>query len=213
MDSNFDHIFKVANSLPKKDQRKSRKQHELDLDRKHPGSKIKPNRELSKTYSTKGGDAQVLKSLREAIERGELTREEAFLRLRGGNEEQPKSLKEIQVSKPVEPSLEDRLQDIKKRKEQQRIERYNSVIVDGFVYLVINPSYPGWIKVGQTSDYEGRLATYQTASPHADYKMIKIKWVEDRRPVEQHILDKARKIFPVKGEWIKANIEDLVQIF
>jgi hypothetical protein len=103
---------------------------------------------------------------------------------------------------------ESRLADIRQRKEQQRTERTNSVIADGFLYFLESPAYPGWIKVGQTSDYEKRLATYQTASPHADYNMIHVSYVEDRVHAEQAMFV-ALSHLPRKGEWFEVRDLDI----
>lgn len=142
-----------------------------------------------------------------------LVKAKALRELREAREAGIQPVVEVEIQVPVEPSLEERLQDIRIRKEQQNTERRNSVIVDGFLYLVTNPAHPGWVKVGQTTDYEGRLATYQTASPYADFYMVAIKWVPDRRAAEQKLLDLARMVFAVRGEWIQASIEDLQQNF
>ena len=109
----------------------------------------------------------------------------------------------------TENSLEDRLRDIRKRKEAQQTDRKNSVIEDGFLYLVTSPAYPGWTKVGQTSDYEARLQTYQTASPFADFQMIAKKYVSNRINEERKFLQLASSVFSVRGEWINAVVDDL----
>jgi hypothetical protein len=158
--------------------------------KKHGVSYGKPNRQLSKSYAFKGGDPVALKALREARERGETT--ETVVKI---------------------PNLQERLGDIRQRKENQRTERKNSVITDGFLYLVTSPAYPDWVKVGQTSDYENRLSTYQTASPFADYQMVAVKYVEDRVLSESTFLELANLVFEVKGEWIKASVEELTKDF
>lgn len=42
-------------------------------------------------------------------------------------------------------------------------------IKEGFVYMISNPSFPGWVKIGSTVDVYERLNTYQTYSPMRDY--------------------------------------------
>jgi hypothetical protein len=158
-----------------------------------------------------GGHKGKLRELREAVERGQLTREEALLILRGQGEI-PKPIEEIETETP-EVNIQDRLSDIRSRKEVQRTERKNSVVEDGFLYLVTSPAYPEWVKVGQTSDFEKRLSAYQTASPHADYSMVEVKYVENRVEAESKLLEMARLVFEVKGEWVKASVEDLVLNF
>lgn len=139
----------------------------------------------------------------------------------GGN---PKALRELRMNAALsphvnntcelrdnvdQPDLTKILIDIRKRKEEQAVNRTNSVIEDGFLYLVTSPAYPGWTKVGQTSDYEKRLQTYQTASPYSDYQMPVKKWVENRIEAERKFLSLASLVFEVHGEWINATIEEL----
>ena len=206
---NFDQLFKALALQPKRKQKtkETRKERALRINAKYPGSERKPDREASKLYAFKGGNPRHLKILRESVETGNMTLEEALLQLRGFT---PKS---VEPEQEIVPSLRDRLQDIRERKESQKTFRTNSRIEDGFLYLITNPSHPGWIKVGQTSDYEARLSTYQTASPHADYCMIAIRYVEDRRQAEAKFLELAKIVFEVKGEWIKASADELLANF
>lgn len=42
----------------------------------------------------------------------------------------------------------------------------------GRVYALVNPAWPGLIKIGSSTDIGLRLRTYQTGSPYRDYKII-----------------------------------------
>lgn len=186
--------------------------------------KKKTNKKRSKTFinpkvakglpKLKSANISSLKWLREAVERGDLTREEALgLQHKWSKYGLIETDMVLPQVTPITPTLTDRLQDIRTRKQDQRVERKNSVIIDGFIYLVTNPAHPEWVKVGQTSDYEGRLSTYQTASPHADYSMVQVRYVDDRRAAEAKFLELADARFEIKGEWIKASVDDLLSIF
>jgi len=41
------------------------------------------------------------------------------------------------------------------------------------VYVLVNPAFPGWCKIGMAVDAEDRLKQYQTSSPYRDYELIK----------------------------------------
>lgn len=73
-------------------------------------------------------------------------------------------------------------------------------IKEGEVYIIHNPSFPGWIKVGMALSANDRLKQFQTSSPFRDYELIKAYKVEDRRlsEAEAHktLGNKNRK-----GEW------------
>ena len=42
---------------------------------------------------------------------------------------------------------------------------------EGYLYIISNNNFPGYYKVGVTSDIKSRLRTYQTASPLRNYKI------------------------------------------
>lgn len=114
------------------------------------------------------------------------------------------------VEQHVDPTLDDHLQRIRLLKESSnRIKGKQAKIQEGFIYVLVNPAWSDWVKIGQTTDYEGRLQTYQTASPISDYKMVEIRYVSDSYSVEQEILNKARPQYEVRGEWIKCSVEQI----
>jgi hypothetical protein len=94
----------------------------------------------------------------------------------------------------------------------QSLSRYSSS-KEGQVYIIINPAWKGWIKVGMAIDAEDRCKGYQTSSPLRDFKLKFKKYFEDRRTAEQtaHSLC-AKKASKRKGEWFKLNVNDAKDI-
>ena len=77
----------------------------------------------------------------------------------------------------------------------------------GYVYIITNPEFKGWVKVGITENLEKRLSVYQTCDPFRRYKLEysvshphykkaekKIKEVMDRFALE------------TKGEWYRVDL-------
>lgn len=86
-------------------------------------------------------------------------------------------------------------------------------IPEGFIYIVSNPAWPEWLKVGETVDFENRLKAYQTSGPLNDYNMCLTWWVEDRKIVEIEILEKLKSLgYEIRGEWVKINYSSLLEI-
>lgn len=76
----------------------------------------------------------------------------------------------------------------------------------GFVYAVTNSAWPGWVKVGMTTDPARRLNDYQTSSPHRDYEMVAFKEVDDRRRVETELHSELEAFGRREGEWFEVPV-------
>mgnify|MGYP001560992150 CR=1 FL=1 len=84
-------------------------------------------------------------------------------------------------------------------------EKYNTT-KEGCVYVVSNPAYEGWIKVGKAIDAKDRLKSYQTSSPFRDYILEYSKFVSNRHSVEKIAHQNLSKVADEKrGEWFHAN--------
>jgi hypothetical protein len=82
-------------------------------------------------------------------------------------------------------------------------------IPEGFIYIISNPAWSGWYKVGMSHNPKKRLGAYQTYSPYRDYKLDHWSFWENRREGEKLVL---RNFGDTKGEWTKQpikNIQDL----
>ena len=89
---------------------------------------------------------------------------------------------------------------------------YNSIL-GGYVYIISNPAWKGWFKVGMAVDAKDRCSTYQTSSPFRDYKVSYSKYFEDRREAEKlaHAELKENKIEHA-NEWFKTDLKTIKTI-
>ena len=77
---------------------------------------------------------------------------------------------------------------------------------EGYVYIIANPSFDGWLKVGMAIDAEDRCNGYQTSSPHRDYKLLYSRRFKDRRKAETKTMNKLKKVVKEhNGEWFKTD--------
>ncbi len=74
----------------------------------------------------------------------------------------------------------------------------------GQVYVIRNPAFPSWCKVGMAVDAEDRLKQYQTSSPYRDYVLVAAWDVEDRRESEKQAHALLEKHYERHGEWFVA---------
>ena len=76
----------------------------------------------------------------------------------------------------------------------------------GYVYVISNPAWKGWVKIGMAIDAEDRLKSYQTSSPYRDYQLLHSVYVTDRRAIEKKAHRKIGKIAEEKqNEWFKVD--------
>ena len=72
---------------------------------------------------------------------------------------------------------------------------------EGQVYILRNPAFPSWCKVGMAVDAQDRLKQYQTSSPYRDYELVKTYNTENRREAEAQAHALLEKNYERRGEW------------
>jgi hypothetical protein len=81
----------------------------------------------------------------------------------------------------------------------------------GYVYVISNPAWKGWVKIGMAIDAEDRLKSYQTSSPYRDYQLLHSVYVTDRRAIERKAHRKIGKIAEEKqNEWFKVDAVEAI---
>ena len=86
-------------------------------------------------------------------------------------------------------------------------------IVDGYIYVMSNPAWKGWVKIGMAVDAEDRLKGYQTSSPFRDYKLELAVPVDDRRLAESMAHERASWIAEEeKCEWFKMPLDSAIEV-
>ena len=88
-----------------------------------------------------------------------------------------------------------------------------SIASEGHVYILTNPAWKGWLKVGMAIDATDRCKQYQTSSPLRDYKLQYQKVFSNRSRAEQD----AHKLLVAKadkrnGEWFKISVQNAKNI-
>jgi hypothetical protein len=84
---------------------------------------------------------------------------------------------------------------------------------EGEVYLIMNPAWPEWVKVGKAAIATDRLSNYQTSSPFRDYTIIKSVKTEDRHATETDLLTRFEaESVERHGEWFKISKEKAIEL-
>lgn len=84
---------------------------------------------------------------------------------------------------------------------------------EGYVYILSNPAWEGWYKIGMAADINDRFNSYQTASPLRDYTLNHYVFTKDRKKSEREIHLKLKKVADsVANEWFSMLLSDIVDI-
>ena len=85
-------------------------------------------------------------------------------------------------------------------------------VKEGYVYVITNPAWPEWVKIGMAIDAEDRLNGYQTSSPMRDYQLVHAIATPDRARAERVAHKAADLCGERQGEWFKIANEEAVTI-
>lgn len=78
----------------------------------------------------------------------------------------------------------------------------------GDVYIISNPTWNGWVKVGKAVDASDRLNSYQTSSPFRDYVLNYKYPCGNRNKSEKQAHKALAKKFDKRNEWFYCTAED-----
>ena len=93
---------------------------------------------------------------------------------------------------------------------QTALRQYNQVKA-GHVYIISNPAWPEWVKVGMAIDAADRCSNYQTSSPFRDYVVEYSFASTDRRKDESLAHQKLAAISKDRrGEWFKLPVSKAI---
>ena len=77
----------------------------------------------------------------------------------------------------------------------------------GNIYIITNPAWPDFIKIGRTTQLNQRLNQYNTGSPFRDYKLVSFIYVESTYEYEKLFKDKYKFFDAIHDdEWYKIPI-------
>lgn len=87
---------------------------------------------------------------------------------------------------------------------------YNSCR-EGYVYLITNPAWPGWVKCGMAVDADDRCSSYNTGTPFRDYEVTYKVFSQDRLKTEKEAHELLTELATNKrGEWFEVDVNDAI---
>ena len=76
-----------------------------------------------------------------------------------------------------------------------------------YIYVISNPAFDGWLKVGKTTDLYKRMGVLQTGSPF-EYEYVLVDEYHDDRPIHNRLLAQG---IERKREWFKCDLDTVEQ--
>ena len=84
---------------------------------------------------------------------------------------------------------------------------------EGMVYIITNPAWPKWVKIGMAVDADDRCNGYQTSSPFRDYEVVATISTNDRRKAEALAHEIAEGMSTERrNEWFKLKKSQAKQV-
>ena len=77
-----------------------------------------------------------------------------------------------------------------------------------FIYILSNPAFPGWLKIGRTCNIKRRLDGYNVCSPYRDFKIDFYCYAKNIIKQERYF----KKNFESNGEWIRCELDTAVKV-
>jgi len=78
----------------------------------------------------------------------------------------------------------------------------------GYLYIIVNKAFEGWVKVGTTENLTKRLYTYQTGDPFRGYVLVYSVRHPKFRQAEKKIKDVMNHFATdIRGEWYQIDLE------
>lgn len=78
----------------------------------------------------------------------------------------------------------------------------------GYIYIIINPAWKEYIKIGRSVNVELRLEQYQTNSPLRDYQIYYKTYTNDLYKVEDYF----NKHIKGSYEWFEINKDEAIKL-
>jgi hypothetical protein len=91
---------------------------------------------------------------------------------------------------------------------EKSIKKYINHPYNGYIYIITNPAWNNWLKIGRALNVDRRIDTYNTSSPYRDYKSIYYTKIKDPNMMENFLYDKYGK---KNNEWFNISVENAIK--
>ena len=97
---------------------------------------------------------------------------------------------------------------IKQMWKEVNINKYKNSPYNGYIYIIVNPAWNNWVKIGRALNVDSRIKSYNTSSPYRDYKIIHYVKVSNPNIIENFFYNKYGK---QNNEWFNITAEKAIK--
>ena len=87
-------------------------------------------------------------------------------------------------------------------------EKYNYKPYDGYIYVITNKAWEGWVKIGRATDVSKRIGAYNTSSPYRDYEAVYFTKTKNPFIIEMYFID---TYGDDNNEWFNISVEEAIK--
>ena len=92
-------------------------------------------------------------------------------------------------------------------------------LIIGYLYIIENDAFPGWVKIGTTGNLKKRLQTYQTGTPFRNYRIVyslerpeyKLAERRLRETMEPFSLDRKNEWYKIDLQMAKSRLDEVLE--
>lgn len=85
--------------------------------------------------------------------------------------------------------------------------RYDQKPYNGYIYIMTNPAWDNWVKIGRAINLDKRLESYNTSSPFRDFKIEYSTQIFNPILIERYFFEKYGKD---NSEWFNLSVEEAI---
>lgn len=105
----------------------------------------------------------------------------------------------------------ERARNMLKKIKEGTLAQFNK-IKTGDIYVITNPAWPDWVKIGRGVDAKDRFKDYMTYSPFRDYKLEYYVHTDNRSEAEHKAHVEAEKLGERRNEWFNISLQQAKDI-
>jgi len=86
-------------------------------------------------------------------------------------------------------------------------DRYKANPYKGFIYVVTNPAWNNWVKIGRAINIKERIKNYNVSSPYRDFKVDFFMQIGNPVLIERYFFEKYGTEY---NEWFNISIDEAI---